>query len=107
MIIKTEAFLDILRGFHNSEEFATFRNELYGLTEDMCYAFFKLEEEPDPELRIEQHLKQMFIFALFCREHFEIIRDMIGKLEFQEVTEAERDALLDSGNVLDLDDSDD
>lgn len=88
MIMKKESLRKLADAFSNFEETQTFMNDVFNLTEELHFTQLMVKHV-DGENVTNLFLKQICIITIFFREHMELIREFIQRLEFQNISEEE------------------
>lgn len=89
VIITTESLVKLSQCFSDPEEVQTFIQQMGDVIDEIhFYSQLRLRSETEEE-GIVALLKQVCVFSMFCREHFELIHQLISIVEFRDLTEEE------------------
>lgn len=104
IVIKTDCLIKMLDSFGTPEELEEFGTQLSSLIEEIIFAGNLSERNMDkPEFVRLMTMKQLFLFTLFCRNNVDLIHDLISKIDYTEITEEERNEILKTESMNDLD----
>ena len=92
MMITQESLLKISQCFSNGEEIETFMTHFMDLTEE-TYFNMLLAKRTDDDTATNLFMKQLCLLAIFCREHIELIHEMINALDCRPMSHEEIDKL--------------
>lgn len=102
IVIKTTDIVKVMNCFVDHEELQDFYNQLMTLVSE-------IEQTHDKMMRVDESssllllAKQLFVMSIFCKENIEIIKQLIGEVKYQEITEEEKHLIVDG---IDFDDGD-
>lgn len=88
MMVTPETLNKIGKCFSNADEVATFIMQMDGLANELGFNIEMRKRLPDEHAGILL-LKQCAIFCLFCREHMDLIHQLVQNLDCKEMTEDE------------------
>lgn len=88
MLVTPEALTKLGKCFSDSEEVATFISQMDDVTDELSFNKSMRQRMKSDQAAIIL-LKQVCIFALFCREHMELVQQLVHELECKEITEEE------------------
>lgn len=88
MVVKTEDLLKLLECFSTQAEFTEFGEGLACTIDEIVFTGNVVARNMDKKEFVSlMTMKQIFIFALFCRDNMDTIHDLVSKIEYEEVTE--------------------
>lgn len=99
LMIDNECLLKLADCFSDTEEMQTFLQQIEATTKELIFLGMlrdRVEEDAGPAVLMQQ----VAVLTLFCREHIELIQQLIQNLETREMTEEERQEMVD-GDELD------
>lgn len=94
MLVTPEDLMRLGKCFSDEEEIRGFILKLDDLTKELEFntqIFRRVDQNVGPIIL----LKQIFIFSLFCREHIELLHELIHKLHAEEITEEQMKKIKD------------
>lgn len=75
--------------FSGSEEVVTFTAQMDQLAESVCFSKQVRNRVSNDNASLLIILEQIAVFCFFCREHIDLIQQLISKLEYRELTDEE------------------
>ncbi len=104
LLVTTDTLENIMNCFCDDDEFAGFTGDLSSMIGEVIYTGQKaLRESDDEEFVSLMQLKQVFLFAMFCRDYIEVIHDLVNVAEYSEITQEQKDQLKQETQIKDLD----
>lgn len=94
MVISNDCLLKLANCFSNNEELKTFIIEMEASLREVTFLSLlrdRVEEDEGPAAL----MRQVAVFSLFCREHIELIQQLIRNLEGKEMTEDQIKEMMD------------
>lgn len=88
LLVTPEALNKIGQCFSSAEEMQTFLSQMDQLIQEVMFLIqmrTRVKEEYCPVLLLQQSC----VFSIFCREHIELIQQLIANLDCKEMTEDE------------------
>lgn len=85
-VITQEILAKLDACFSDQEEIYTFLTSLKDVTDDLHFLILlsnKVEDKDLPNIL----MKQICVFALFCRENFDLVRELVEKIDWKNMTE--------------------
>lgn len=103
MLIKVESLQGIYDCFSGQEEFDQFLVEMAVMIDEVHYTGQKAaRNKHDEQFAMALVLKQCFLFTLFCKDHIELIRQMMPHIEYEVVDgKRKKQILLENPNIKD------
>ena len=107
VVIKTKVLEDVMKCFIDEQDFTDFYTGMHAMIEDMKFTdqLFLRKQDTDPT-KILLLARQIFIFGSFVKANIEQIRDIVGKIEYETMTEEEARKLDEQGDMNNLDRAD-
>jgi hypothetical protein len=96
-LVKTETIQKMLATFTDDTEYQEFGLSLNQLGQELQYLGLKMVREPD-KLALAL-AKQVFCFAMFCRDNMELIQDLVGTVDYSHVSESVVKTLTEEGEL--------
>lgn len=93
-VFTEESLLGISKCFSGSEELNDFINHIELMNREQLFLTELNSRIHDPDVMAYNYLRQVVITTIFCREHIELIKQLIGALKYDEITEEEYQAML-------------
>ena len=87
-VVTPETLVKIAECFTDSEEMITFTSQMEGLVEELIFNSMLRKRVPSDSSAVLL-LKQTCVFGLFCREHMDLIHQIVKNLECKQMTEEE------------------
>ncbi len=88
MMVTAETLIKLSECFAGSDEIESFMVQLDSVSKEMNF-LRQLRQRVDDDEGVEIFLKQTCFFTIFCREHLELIHQLIGKFEARPPTHEE------------------
>ena len=96
-LVKSETLHNMLARFTDDKEYQEFGLGLNQLGQELQYLGLKMVREPE---KLAMALaKQTFCFAMFCRDNIELIQDLVGTVEYDNVSESAVKSLTEDGEL--------
>lgn len=89
LLVSADCFQKIAKCFSDSEEVTTFINQMSDVIEELSFTERLRERTADPNVGAMLLLKQVCIFGMFCREHIDLLHQIISQIDYRELTEEE------------------
>lgn len=94
MLVTSETMGELGRCFSNPEEIVTFLSQMGTLAKEITFAA-EMRNRVSERDAVYVSLRQVCLFTLFCREHVELVQQLIKTVKIQEVTQEELDNMKD------------
>lgn len=88
MMVTPETLNKLGKCFSDVEEVTTFITQMYDLSNEIGFTV-EMRKRIHEDHSAMLLLKQVCIFTLFCREHMDLIHQLIANLECKEISEDE------------------
>lgn len=88
MLVTPETLAKLGESFANAEELETFVTQMDQVAQEVIFSGQLRAKVPREHLPYVV-LKQICVFALFCREHVELLQQLIQDLDCREITAEE------------------
>ncbi len=92
--VNTEAFFDYLEAIEDIQELHEFIIQYQKLSQDTSSNFAAKEALTDADIRALVVSRQILSLAMFCRENWELIRDLSASISYTELTQEEADEII-------------
>lgn len=104
MVVKVRTLENILKCFANEDEFEEFYTAMHLMIQEISFtnqlAARSLSDEETYKTLV---VKEIFLLGVFVKEHIEQLRDIINKVEFSEVSAADKKKLEDDPETRNID----
>lgn len=97
-VFTEESLSEMSRCFSDSEELNDFINHIELMTREQSFLSDLNSRIHNTDVIAYNFLRQVVIVTIFCREHIELIKQLISAIKYDEITEDEYQALLDKEN---------
>ncbi len=94
MLVTTESMGELGKCFSSPEEIVTFLSQMGHLAKEITFAA-EMRNKVSEKDAVYVSLRQVCLFTLFCREHVELVQQLIKTVKIQEITQEELDNLKD------------
>lgn len=94
LVVSPETLVNLGKVFSDNEEFRTFITQMEHTVNELTFYSLLRNKVSEDEATVTV-LQQICIFSLFCREHMEVIQELVRKLEGKHMTEDELKDLLE------------
>jgi len=88
MLVTTESMGELGKCFSSPEEIVTFLSQMGQLAKEITFAA-EMRNKVSEKDAVYVSLRQVCLFTLFCREHVELVQQLINTVKIQEVTDEE------------------
>lgn len=93
-VVTPQTMTRLAQCFSSSEEIETFVSQMEGAMTELKFMSVLREKVPESDSGYVL-LKQICIFVLFCREHMDLIHQLVSKMQCRQVTEEELNRMMD------------
>ena len=94
MLVTAETMGELGKCFASAEEVVTFLSQMGLLAKEITFAA-EMRNKVSEKDAVYVSLRQVCLFTLFCREHVELVQQLIKTVKIQEITQEELDNLKD------------
>lgn len=98
MVISNECLLKLANCFSDNDELKTFITQMEASMREMSFLSMLRDRVEDDEGPVAL-MQQVAVFSLFCREHTELIQQLIRNLDGKEMTEDEVKEMMDDEGI--------
>lgn len=95
MMVTAETLEKLDKCFSSVEEVTTFITQMDEIVKELSF-YLEMRKRMDKDHSVAVLLKQICVFTLFCREHIDLLHQLIKNLECKEITEEEMKKMMDS-----------
>lgn len=89
VIVEAETLKNLLDCFSNAEEYQTYIESLVGLITEFTFSR-AFQERADTQDEVDnQTIKQVFMMAIFFRENYDLIQNLVRVVDYKHATEEE------------------
>jgi hypothetical protein len=88
MLVTTQTLEKLADCFSGADEYAAFSVDMEELTSELTFCLESRKRAAESQSAYLT-LRQFCVFALFCREHMELIHQLIRNLDCEEISEEE------------------
>ena len=97
ILVKPETIVKLGQCFSDAEEVKTFLEQMDSLINELTFVSMIIERAYDED-QIEHMIgQQVALFSYFCREHMELIQQLVRQFEATEVTGEELKRIKEEG----------
>ena len=91
--VQTKDLVALLDCFTSADEFEQFCTQMSVMVQEIKFTSEVQIRNSDDGFVSMLQMKQLFLLTLFCRENFELIRELVGKLKYDPVDDQEAERL--------------
>lgn len=96
-LVRTETIEKMLGSFTDVMEYQKFGLDVNQLSQELQYLGLKMVRDHE---KVDKFLaKQIFTFAMFCRDNFELIQAIVGAVDYRVVSDDEMKILTEEGQL--------